>query len=455
MTPTLLDGQFARLRRLLAEAAGLVFDVARRESLAYSVAERVRATGARDVEGYLDRLADPVERQALLDEVTIQETSFFRNPPQMRALRAHVLPELVRTAAASRRLRIWSAGCSTGEEPYTLAMLLRELLPSTSGWDVRVLGTDVSQRALAAARRGEYGDRAVHLATPEQRARFFTRQDGRWRVRPEVRDLVELRHHNLVTEPVPLDGPVDLVLCRNVTIYFDRDTTRSLMGRLHGALRDGGYLLLGHSETLWQVSQDFRLVSLGSGDDAAFLYRRLDGPGPPGDRRRVLPDRRTAVEAVPGEQRQAARRASERSLPPPVAVPVPRAVGGVPEARAALAAGRYDEAAALAGAVVAGEPLHAVAHYLLGLALVNLGRDADALVALRGAVYADPSAGLPHFLLAAVLDRLGDRVAAAREYRAAVQTLGLHDSDGTAAELGGRRLADLVALCARRAEEMA
>ena len=195
----LSDEEFAQLRSLLARSAGLVFDEARRDSVAYCVAERLRATGAADVSSYLALLVDPSERQHLLNEVTIQETHFFRNPPQIRALRKYVIPELLMHAdTRGRRIRIWSAGCSTGEEAYTIAMILRELLPTAAGWDVKVIATDVSSRALQAARRGRYGERAVQMASPEDLARFFTTTgDGWYDVRPEVRDLVQFRHQNL------------------------------------------------------------------------------------------------------------------------------------------------------------------------------------------------------------------------------------------------------------------
>jgi chemotaxis protein methyltransferase CheR len=445
----LSDEEFAQLRSLLARAAGLVFDESRRDSVAFCVAERLRATGAADVTAYLALLTDAAERQQLLNEVTIQETHFFRNPPQIRALRRYVLPELLKHADShGRRIRIWSAGCSTGEEPYTIAMLLRELLPTTAGWDVKVIATDISSRALEAARRGRYGERAVQMASPEDLARFFTATgDGRYEVRPEVRDLVQFRPQNLVTDPVPFaaDENIDLVLCRNVTIYFSRETTRSLMTRLHACLRDGGYLFLGHSETLWQVSEDFRLVPLGTGDSAAFVYRRLDQPAP--DRRgSVLPDRRTENEGPPPpkpERRRFLRR--ERSLvsasPPAAAVP---SEGGV---REALAAGRYADAVAAADDLIAAAPLDAAGHYLRGLALVNAGQDGAALVDLRKAVYLDPAGGLGHFLLAGVLQRLGDPSAAAREYAAAADTLGGRPDDSAAVELGGRSVQELAALC--------
>ena len=449
MRVSLSQEEFDALRAYLARAAGLVFDDARRESVAYSVAERMRALGLREVRAYLGRLDDPTERQHLLDEVTIQETHFFRNPPQVRALRTHVLPELLRHAEAhGRRLRIWSAGCSTGEEPYTIAMVLRELLPSTAGWDVKIVATDVSARALAAARTGRYGARAVMMASPEELARHFVpAPDGGHEVRPEIRELVEFRHHNLVTEAVPFapSERIDLVLCRNVTIYFGRETTRALMARLHTCLRDGGYLFLGHSETLWQVSEDFRLVALGTGDEAAFVYRRNDDPK---ERRTVLPDRRTAAEPVVADRRVEARRQS----PPPVPAPAPASAAlGVDDLLArtqeALAEGRYDDAARLAALAAEAAPLRAEAFYLRGLALVDLGRDDDALVDLRKAVYLEPERGFAHFLLAGVLDRLGEPVLAARAYGAAADTLGLQPADATAEELGGRSVRELAQLC--------
>jgi chemotaxis protein methyltransferase CheR len=451
----LTEAEYARLQLLLSRAAGLVFDESRRESMGYSIGERLRATGVATVQAYLDEVcaSGSPERQRLIDEVTIQETHFFRNPPQMRALRLHVLPELLREAAGTgRRLRIWSAGCSTGEEPYTIAMMLRELLPSTAGWDIKVVATDISQNALEAARRATYGPRAVQLATPAEVARFFVPlEDGRVEVRPEVRELVELRHHNLVSDPPPYDG-LDLVLCRNVTIYFSRETTRELMKRLHLALRDGGYLFLGHSETLWQVSEDFRLVALGTGDSAAFVYRRLDEAA--SERRAVLPDRRTLQEKpLPPERRYGPRRVAHRprvDVPRQAARPATTApADALPAIREALAAGRYDDAARLARLAAEADPLVGEVHYLLGLALVDQGLDAEALPALRRAVYLDPEAGLAHFLLAGALARCGDRAAAAREYRAAAQALTRCDVDAAAPELGGRSARELAALCAQ------
>jgi len=476
----LSDPEFATVASLLHDAAGLSFDDSRRDSLGFCIAERMSATQVSEVSTYLAMLTGPDggrERQALLDEVTIPETHFFRNPPQIRALRKYVMPELLRQAADSKRLRVWSAGCSTGEEAYTIAILIRELLPPSVDWDIKVIASDVSTRALTAGRLAHYGERAFVMTDPLDLGRWFVMDTttGSWVVRDEVRELVEFRHHNLVTDPPPFDeDEVDLILCRNVTIYFDRETTRRLMKRLHSRLRDGGYLFLGHAETLWQISDDFTLVPLGD----AFVYRRLDETEEKtGDERRwVLPDRRTENEPRPtradrrrGDADRRGRPAGPVEIPklprlvtpampvtpPPAPVPVAPTRDPLDAVRSAIAEGRYDEAADVAAEVVAATPLWAQAHYLQGVALTNLGRDADALVVLRKTVYLDPEHGFAHFLLGGALERMGEPIAAARSYRAAANTLGRRKLDGVAPELGGRSVSELAALCmqfASRAE---
>ncbi|MDQ1695199.1 MAG: chemotaxis protein methyltransferase CheR [Frankiaceae bacterium] len=445
----LSDAEFAAFAQLLRDTAGLAFDLSRREALAFCVNERMRASGCTDVGAYLALLTGPAgdaERQALLDEVTIPETHFFRNPPQIRALRKHVLPELLRQAAGTKRLRIWSAGCSTGEEPYTIAMLLRELLPVSSGWDIRIIATDISTRALGAAEAARYAERAFVMTEPLDQQRFFylDTDRGGYVVRDEVRELVEFRHHNLVTDAPPFEaGELDLVLCRNVTIYFDRTTTKRLMQRLHGCLRDGGYLFLGHAETLWQISDDFSLVPLGD----AFVYRRGE---PASERRAVLPDRRTEDELRPTRADRRRGPINRRDVVDDVmadsATPSPP-VRPMLAVRTAVAQGKYAEAADLAAEIVTATPLRSEAHYLHGLALGNLGRDGEALVVLRKAVYLDPEDGFAHFLLGGCLERQGEHLAAARSYRAAASTLGHRPFDAVAPELGGRSVAELSALC--------
>ena len=450
------DADFTAVRDYLRDHAGLEFDAARRAGLAAVVADRLRSSGAPSVPAYLASLAGESgapERQRLLDAVTVQETHFFRNPPQMEVLRRRVLPELLRRAAGrDRPLTIWSAGCSTGEEPYTLAMLLLELAPGAGGRaPARVVGTDVSAEALRAADRATYTGRTVDEMPTLVRDRWMEkRPGGSLAVRDEVRRLVDLRLHNLVSDPAPLaPGEVDLVVCRNVTIYFGRDTTRLLMGRFHDVLAEGGYLLLGHSETLWQVSDAFTLVPVGD----AFVYRRTHQT-----RRRSAPRlarKRRGVAQAPA----VAAAAPLRVLAPIVRAavrPVPAAVGQpshTDAALAALAAGDYPSAARHAQTALETDALLPAAYVALGQARTALGQDAGAVDPLRKAVYLDPAAGHAHFLLAGALARLGQHQAAAVSYRAAAQTLAKAPPSAVAGLLDGRDVGELTALCRQLAEQ--
>jgi chemotaxis protein methyltransferase CheR len=453
MSAQLSDTDFALVRDYLAGTAGLVFDENRRGGLAVVVAERLQASGATGVAGYLAGLAGDVgfdERMRLLDGVTVQETHFFRNTPQMEALRQRVLPDLLRrTSRRDRPLTIWSAGCSTGEEAYTLAMLILDLSASGAagprGLPPRIIATDISTEAVRAARRATYRGRSLATLPPGARERWLEpRSAGVWSVSERARRLVDVRVHNLVADPSPFaPGEVDLVVCRNVTIYFSRATTRALIGGFHDVLAEGGYLLLGHSETLWQVSDAFTLVPMGE----AFVYRRTADVSSPRSRRSTSP-RATAVPPVP---RRAPRQVARRRTPVP-------AVDQLAVAREALAAGDYGQAARAAEAVTEADVLNAEAYVVLGHARSTLGLDTQAVEPLRKAVYLDPAAGHAHFLLAGALSRVGQQGPAAASYRAAVRALPSVPREILDSYLGGRSVQDLVDLCqrlARAADEIA
>lgn len=459
---TFSDIELAALAEVLEEFTGLVHDETRRDSLAFAAAQCMASADIPRVSAYLDLLRSPEgaeERQRLIDAVTIQETHFFRNPPQIRALRTHVLPELLRAArSADRPLQVWSAGCSTGEEPYTVAMLVRELLPNATPDQVRILGTDIARSALEAAREARYGLRAVQMAEPVDLARWF-RRDGEWFVvRDEIRELVEFRLHNLVSDDPPFDRDgVDLLLCRNVTIYFRRETTKALVRRFHEVLRDGGYLFLGHAETLWRINDEFNLVSLGD----AFVYRKVDGRSA-GERRHVLAQRRIGADPVVVERRKRPERRQARperrhgrsSIS--VAAPRPRPASAdahLAEARAALATGRYGDAVRAATAAARVEPLLVDAHVITGEALVNLGRDDEAISELRQAVYLDPDHAPAHLLLAGALARIGDAVAAGQAYRAAAATVRRLPPERVSEFFAGRDPEELAAVCVSLAQQ--
>jgi chemotaxis protein methyltransferase CheR len=438
MTAQLSDTDFAAVRDYLARTSGLVFDENRRAGLAVVVADRLKTSGADGVADYLAGLGGDegdVERLRLLDGVTVQETHFFRNTPQMDALRQGVLPDLMRRAARRNRpLTVWSAGCSTGEEAYTLAMLILELSASgaagPAGLPPRIVGTDISTEAVLAARQATYRGRTLATMPPGARERWLEpRSAGVWSVREEVRRLIDLRVHNLVADPPPFaPAEVDLVVCRNVTIYFSRETTRSLIGGFHDVIAEGGYLLLGHSETLWQVSDAFTLAPMGD----AFVYRRT-----------------ADVRAQPSDVSKSPTRAARHI--PRRRTPAPPAVDHLAAARAALAAGDYGKATRVAEAATAADPLKPEGYVVLGYARSTLGQDAQALDPLRKAVYLDPAAGHAHFLLAGALSRVGQHGPAAVSYRAAARALPSVPRPLLDFYIGARSVHELVNLCERLA----
>jgi chemotaxis protein methyltransferase CheR len=455
----LTEEEYERTTQTLVRLAGLVFDVSRRGAISAILHERLEATGHPSVDSYLAHVESSLgleERQQLLDAVTIQETHFFRNLPQMEALRRDVLPDLLkRNRSTGRPLTIWSAGCSTGEEPYTLAMLLVQLFEETGPFPVRIVGTDVSAAALDVARAGVYSGRTIHLAEPGAVDRWFdARPDDSFSVAQPVRDLVEFRLQNLVADEPPFGpGEVDLVVCRNVTIYFGRETTRRLVDGFHRLLTPGGYLLLGHAETLWQISDSFSLLPVGE----AFVYRKEVQPSPgrtpsvsaaaPGAAPRPTAPRRVMrdVLRVPGLRPKRAPEPARPVAPPIRSIPSP--LEDLLRAREALAAGNYAEAATLADRATATHPLLVEGYIIEGRALANQGDDDGAIAALRKAVFLDPTAAHAHFLLATTLSRVGDPAGAALSFAAAAETLPSASPETLTELLDGRAVSDLVDLC--------
>ncbi|MBI5497167.1 MAG: protein-glutamate O-methyltransferase CheR [Deltaproteobacteria bacterium] len=275
--PVMSVEEFRAFRRLLADAAGLAFEDGARERLERRLLERLEATASRDFTDYLLKVsrgpAPNPELERMLEMCVTHETYFFREPRQLRALEHEIVPNLVEYGrrVGRRRLRIWSAGCSTGEEVYTLAIVLMRQ-PQLAGWDLEVLGTDLSQRALQRARRAVYGHSSFRETEPAVLDRYFSRiGTDQWEVRREVRDLCTWGRLNLWNSgDLAAVGYMDVVLCRNVLIYFDRDGKRRVIEALFDRLRPGGWLLLGHSESLLQVPTRFEAVSLAND----LVYRR-------------------------------------------------------------------------------------------------------------------------------------------------------------------------------------
>jgi chemotaxis protein methyltransferase CheR len=262
----LTETTFKRIAEIAHRRWGLSLSERKMQLVANRLSSHLRKSGGGEIEDYVHRLErNPTEEDMLVlfDILSTNVTSFFRDPAHFAFLERELYTPLSKgtLAVPGRKLRLWSAACSTGAEPYSLAMQALELLPPSSGFDVKILATDLSNKALDGCRAATYTEAQLTGLSPERRARFLTRIDGpkgpTWKVKDEVRKLVEVRRQNLVENYTGL-GPFDVVFLRNVMIYFDRDTRREVVMRMHGVIRPGGILAVGSAETLSGLDVPFR-----------------------------------------------------------------------------------------------------------------------------------------------------------------------------------------------------
>jgi chemotaxis protein methyltransferase CheR len=215
------------------------------------VTARVRALGLGAWGDYAVRLADPVELEKLRDRLTVNVTEFFRDGDVWQELEQVLMPALAAQAAGrpGAELRIWSAGCSSGEEPYSLAILAQEAAAQQRPKPtVRILASDLDEAILAKAKEGRYPEQSLAALSPQRRGEYFAPDGALWSVQPKLRESIVFRRHNLFADPPPPE--LDLVLCRNVMIYFSRDLQQKLLRGFHAALRPGGYFVTGKTETV-------------------------------------------------------------------------------------------------------------------------------------------------------------------------------------------------------------
>jgi len=270
----LTDTQFHRIRALVREHTGIALSDAKRQLVYGRLSRRLRALKLDSFREYIALLEQGVaaELEEFTNAITTNLTSFFREPHHFEYLASDVLPQIVARDAGVRRARIWCCAASTGEEPYSIAMVLREAASLLSGFDVKVLATDLDSAVLATAADGIYNTERLKSVSHARASRFFRKGSGahagKFRVQDELRDLITFKQLNLMHE-WPVRGPFDAIFCRNVIIYFDKDTQRALFARMAALQRPGDILFLGHSESLYRVSDQYELVG-------RTIYRRND-----------------------------------------------------------------------------------------------------------------------------------------------------------------------------------
>lgn len=265
----LSDAEFNRIRELVRLHTGIALADTKRQLVYGRLVRRLRALKLATFTDYIKLLerGEPKELEEFSNAVTTNLTSFFREPHHFEFLANEMLPAIA--ARATRRLRIWCCAASTGEEPYSIAMVLRECQALLRGWDVKVLATDIDSNVLGHGKWGVYARERFENMDRKRMARFFEAVSGedRFSAVDELRDLITFKQLNLMNE-WPMKGPFDAIFCRNVVIYFDKETQRELFERMAALQRPGDYLFLGHSESLYRVSDRYELVG-------RTIYRRL------------------------------------------------------------------------------------------------------------------------------------------------------------------------------------
>ena len=370
------------LRNLIESASGVVLGDAKLPHLSAVVRGRMAALGIDDAPGYMKFLSEgqkgAAERRDLASELLVGETSFFRTPVLFQAFEKAILPGLLEQGGVSP-LPIWCAGCATGEEAYSVAIAALEGSRGRPAVPVRVRATDLHPGFIDAAREGIYRAQALRNLPGRIKETWFTpMKDGRYRVTDAVRRLVDFEERNLVdilSDPLP-PGRYAAIFCRNVMIYFRSDTTRRLVERFHESLFEGGVLILGHSETLWGISEAFRLEQT----EKVFYYRKRRAEvSPP----RPAADPRSSGWGTP---RPGVPRA-EPSLPAADSSP---AMERVRSAERLADEGRFEEAVAMCRQAATLDPECPEAEYLMAFLLRGRGRHAEALYHAERALERDP-----------------------------------------------------------------
>lgn len=395
------DPDFDAIARCVIGRTGLAYYEQRRDELAQRIEVRMAQLGFKRYDQYADLLHDAARSAAEIDELarllTIGETHFFRHGGLIDALRHHVLPELLQRRAATKRLRIWSAGCSIGAEPYTLAILLRKYLAaSTVGWRIEIFGTDINRNFLAQAAEGRFAEWALRGVDDHMRYTCFTADGSHWRIKDELKRDVCIAYHNLMS-PEPIDTGFDLVLCRNVFIYFSNEVIREVVERLRSSLVDDGFLAVGHSEISPFLFEGFRAIRYGN----AVVYGLSDTP-------RDAPQWQPPVLDI-------------APMPLILATDLPREPDNPIDCNADI--GNLDEAIEQCRRAILADRLNPHAYVRQAMLLEQQARLDEAMCAVKQALYLDHRAAFAHYIFASIALRRDEVDAAARALRNVVDLL--------------------------------
>ena len=417
------DSTYGALKDNLIASTGLAYYDGRDQLLAGLIGRRLFDLGLRDCAAYLRLLTEGdksgAEREAITAQLTIGETYFFRDQTQFDAIRDVILPDIIERKRSSRDLRIWSAGCATGAEPYSLAILLRrEFMHRIDGWRVSILATDINPRFLAAAAAGRFRDWALR-ATPEALKRECFSRDGQaWSIHPEYKRWISFRLLNLLGNEFPAagngTGGFDLILCRNVMIYFAPEANRRLVLQFREALAQGGWFLVGAVEHNLETHNAFQALNAGG----VTLYRRPKSDPPEPVAQPLLQPASTPPPKTPAKAPAAQRGAGPPELKPP-------SIEGL---RQLADSGDWTRAVPYCDCLLARDGLNPAVYFYRALVLEQVGVRAAAERSLRQAIYLDPNFLLAHYYLGLALASEKRPRAAERSFKNVLKLLsGLSD----------------------------
>ncbi|WP_378954476.1 CheR family methyltransferase [Pelosinus sp. sgz500959] len=267
---TLTPDLYQRFIDLIYKRTGIWFETNKRYFVDKRLDERIAELGLENYREYYQHLkfsTDQTEMQQLINRLTINETYFFRDFPQLQGFAEEVLLQVVKdkVAAGNRKIKLWSAGCSTGEEPYTLAIILLEMLPEPETWTIEILASDINTRVLDVARKGYYNSRSVKDVPTEYLERYFARYREMYILNNKVRNMVNFKVINLMEQhEMKLQVDYDFIFCRNVLIYFTPESRLNVLESYYRSLKRGGYIYLGHSESVARITDAFKMRRIGS-----------------------------------------------------------------------------------------------------------------------------------------------------------------------------------------------
>lgn len=433
------DPHYLRLKEHLIATTGLAYYRDRDDDLCSCTGRRLAELDLPDYASYMGLICDGEagarELDKLIAQLTIGETFFFRHREMFDALRDTVFPDAIRRNQSSRQLRIWSAGCSFGAEPYSLSILLRrELAQLVAGWNISILATDINRDFLERAREGCFEEWAFRGVPEDLKRECFVRRGKTWSIMPPYREGVTFQYHNLVDDPFPsLEQNLlafDVILCRNVMIYFSKDITQRIVGRFFDALVAGGWFAVGHAEPNIETFRAFELVNAAG----AVVYQKTAAPSAQRfgiePRHGALPSPPRLPLAIPCNwplpvvqvgchSCDAAPLADSdvAALLPPKATCTTRAAIGLAGLRELADAGQLEQALSCCERLRATNSLDPTVHFYHALILEQLGRHHETVHALRRAVYLDRGYVLAHYYLGLTAQRQRHYEAADRSFR--------------------------------------